>query len=874
MPRRFGCLHHLSCLGVWLCCVTGWAGDLEPARLAFSSGQYAECIAQTRKIVAAQAEDEDAQLLLSEALWVTGQYREARTVITNAMAQDSRSMRLRWLAREVLQSNGESEAADRVVDQIIQSGASRPWTYRNDAGSLVILGQALLLRGLDPKRVFDQVFDNARKLDPKFKELYLAGGQLALDKHDFALAARKFQEGLKQLPEDADLHYGLARAYAPSDQGSMLKEITRVLEVNSNHIASLLLLVDHHIDAEDYPEAKALLQRINQINPWHPESWAYGAVLAYLQNDLEAEKTARQTALKFWLENPRVDHLIGLKLSQNYRFTEGAAHQRQALEYNSDYLPAKAQLAQDLLRLGEEAEGWKLAQEVQKQDGYDVQAFNLVALHDKMDKFITLTNDDFLLRMGNGEAPVYGAQVLRLLSEARTNVCRKYGLELKQPTIVEVFPEQKDFAVRTFGMPGNPGYLGVCFGRVITANSPAARGSHPVNWQAVLWHEFCHVVTLQLTRNKMPRWLSEGISVYEEIQANPSWGQHMNPQYQEMILGDDLTPLSKLSAAFLSPSSDLHLQFAYYEASLVVEFLVQRFGIEQLKAILHDLGDGVEINSALQKNTLPIQKLDEEFAAFALKRAHELAPGLDFEKPEFAKEPEAGPPRKAPGKPKPKPESTDSWATWSKNRPTNFWAMSFQAQEFVEAKKWTEAKPILTRLIELYPDVSGPDSAYRLLAAAHRALGETNAEREVLAKFAQQDDEAIDAYLRLMELDKAAKNWSAVIQNGRRYLAVNPLVPAPYRFLAEASEKQNDGGTALTAYRALLALGPPDPADVLFHLARLEYRQGDPAARRHVLQALEEAPRFRAALALLLEIDAASSHPKINQAANAPDAPP
>ena len=40
----------------------------------------------------------------------------------------------------------------------------------------------------------------------------------------------------------------------------------------------------------------------------------------------------------------------------------------------------------------------------------------------------------------------------------------------------------------------------------------------------------------------MPRWLSEGISVYEERQENPAWGSAMNPRYREMILGDDLTP--------------------------------------------------------------------------------------------------------------------------------------------------------------------------------------------------------------------------------------------------------------------------------------------------------------------------------------------
>src|SRR4029077_16209824 len=226
-------------------------------------------------------------------------------------------------------------------------------------------------------------------------------------------------------------------------------------------------------------------------------------------------------------------------------------------------------------------------------------------------------------------------------------------------TIVEIFAEQKDFAVRTFGMPGNPGYLGVCFGSVVTANSPAVQHGHPVNWQAVLYHEFCHVITLQMTKNKMPRWLSEGISVYEEGQQNPAWGQRMTPKYREMILGDDLTPVSKLSGAFLDPKSEMHLQFAYYESSLVVEFLVQRFGLDKLKAILGDLGQGMPINEAIERNVSQtrlndllransgetngaMERIDQEFAAFARERAEKLAPGLDWEKPEFAKDREEG----------------------------------------------------------------------------------------------------------------------------------------------------------------------------------------------------------------------------------------
>src|SRR5437867_8357288 len=169
----------------------------------------------------------------------------------------------------------------------------------------------------------------------------------------------------------------------------MADSLDDALERNSNHIGSLLLLVDHSLDAEDYGQAQTLLERIKAINPRQPQAWAYRAVLAHLQHRPEAEQSARQTALKSWPANPEVDHLIGLKLSQNYRFAEGAAYQRLVLEHDPDYLPAKAQLAQDLLRLGDETEGWKLAQEVQKLDAYDVEAYNLVTLHDTMAKFAT-----------------------------------------------------------------------------------------------------------------------------------------------------------------------------------------------------------------------------------------------------------------------------------------------------------------------------------------------------------------------------------------------------------------------------------------------------------------------------------------------------
>ncbi len=320
-------------------------------------------------------------------------------------------------------------------------------------------------------------------------------------------------------------------------------------------------------------------------------------------------------------------------MAQKYRFTEAAAEQRRALDFDPTYLPARRELAGDLLRLGQDDQGWALAQAVHSQDDYDVTSYNLVTLHDQMAKFKTLTNANFIVEMSAHEAELYGSRVLDLLGRARETLCRKYGVELGQRTTVDIFPEQRDFAVRTFGMPGNPGYLGVCFGSVITANSPASQGSNPANWEDVLWHEFCHVVTLTLTKNRMPRWLSEGISVYEERQANPAWGESMNLAYREMIVTNALTPLGELSGAFLTAKSSRSLLFAYYESSLVVEFIVQQYSLDTLKAVLGDLRDGAEINRAISAHTAPMPELEKSFAAFAHDKAKNLAPGADLEKP-------------------------------------------------------------------------------------------------------------------------------------------------------------------------------------------------------------------------------------------------
>ena len=803
----------------------------------YRTGKYAESIDLAAKAIAGGEISEAWPVLKLKGELTLGRYADARKTLEAALGRFPYSVQLRWLGRDVYRFNNLPERAKRMGEEMGEHVRQAAWRYR-DAANAVVVGRFLLSQGVDPKQVLDAIYNEAKKQQPALAEPWLASGELALEKNDYALAAEVFERAAKLASDEPDAQMGLARAFAASDPKQAQEAIEAALAINPRHIESLLFLVDDYVDSERYDDASELLDRVDQINPEHPRHWAYRAVLAHLNNDAAKENECRQAALRSWTANPEVDQLIGAKLSQKYRFAEGARYQRQALKFDPAFLPAKIQLAQDLLRLGEEDAGWPLADEVYDKDGYNVLAHNLVTLHDSLGKFRTLEGDGFVLRMESREAEIYGRRVLGLLGRAKERLCQKYDVNIDEPVIVEMFPRQQDFAIRTFGLPGGAGFLGVCFGRVITANSPASQGEHPTNWEATLWHEFCHVVTLHKTNNRMPRWLSEGISVYEERQADATWGQTINPRYREMLLADDLTAVSQLSGAFLHPPTPLHLQFAYYESSLVVEYLVEKYGLPTLKRILVDLGVGMPINDSLARYAGSLDALDREFAEFAVKSAKQMAPHADWSDPKLSAA----------------AKSADI-AAWLKDHPTNYRALQRLAMQLIREKQWKSALEPLKKMIDLYPTDGGGSNPYAPLATVYRELGDAKQERATLEKLVSLTSDNVDAHSRLMELSVAAEDWPAVLGQGDRLLAVNPLRPAPYRAMATAAQRTGADKQAIDAWRALLLLDPIDPAEAHYQLATLLHKTGDlKAARRQALEALEEAPRYRAAQRELLAI--------------------
>jgi tetratricopeptide (TPR) repeat protein len=353
---------------------------------------------------------------------------------------------------------------------------------------------------------------------------------------------------------------------------------------------------------------------------------------------------------------------------------------------------------------------------------------------------------------------------------------------------VEIFPDEEDFAVRSFGMPSPEGYLAVCFGRVITAGSPAARADEPVNWEAILWHEFCHSVTLDLTNHQMPRWLSEGISVYEEQQENPAWGQRMTPQFRRMILDGELVSVARMGEAFAAPEGPEQVPFAYFEASLFVEFVVEAYGFDALKSVLRDLGAGLTLEVALERRTEPLANIEESFAAFARRRAEEQGSQADWEPADLGTL-LAG--------------DAAALEKWLKEHPNNLMGLHAFARHLLARGEFEQAKEPLRQALALLPGQVGPSSAYVLLAEVHRELDEPAEERRVLRELAERDGSALPMFQRLLELDLAAEDWEGALRTAEDVLAVNPLTPEPYRAIVKAAEMLDREERASVARRAL-----------------------------------------------------------------------
>ena len=78
--------------------------------------------------------------------------------------------------------------------------------------------------------------DAAEKSDPTSRVVPLAKGELALSKSDFTLASRVYQLALKKFPNDAEIHFGVAKSFESSDRKMMQKHLEAAIAAKDEEL--------------------------------------------------------------------------------------------------------------------------------------------------------------------------------------------------------------------------------------------------------------------------------------------------------------------------------------------------------------------------------------------------------------------------------------------------------------------------------------------------------------------------------------------------------------------------------------------------------------------------------------------------------------
>lgn len=725
---------------------------------------------------------------------------------------------------DVFRATGGRENAKGVVEILLNGLVEPPWD--DGTAAVVAYAELALLSGADGKKVLTELLEPAKEIDPKERDVYLSIGRLGLKHHDMGLAAENFRAGLKLFPGDAEFLLGMDRAGLPLPEEQVDEEkgiggyADLALEANPNFPDALLYKAISLTGRKDFEAAGEMLVRLFSVNPSHPEGHGLAAAIGFLKEDVKAAETSLHQARKFWKDNPSVWSVVGETLVGQYRFAEGLVYLKKAAAAAPDSPRILFELGSNQLRFGEIDAGWKNVERALELDPYHVAAFNLMALRDKIAAYPVLERNDVMLRMSPEDMAVFGQRAMDLAVRAKESLAEKYRVELSQPVMVEMLPEQEDFAIRTFGLPGGESFLGVCFGPLITMTSPRGRLGR-ANWESVLWHEMAHTVTLDMTRHRIPRWLSEGISVYEERQAREGWGQGMNSVFRAQLLEDELAPVEALDKLFAGSN----IMLGYYQSSLVVEFIVGRFGFESLRRILNDLASAVPLEKAFATYSLPLSELNSEFEKFARKLAQAYGSELDW----------------TPLTDTEYKEYRDAPEKWVSANPKRYAAAMMLSSKFLGEGKWEEARNLAVSMIRSAPDNREDFSPYEVIADACKGLGDTAGERAALLRLYTLDANRSEAAARLLKLDGADST------DADRMLETHPFQDQAYRILAKET-------TSRGAYESLLGLEPRDATRLHYELAMI-LRETDPkAARRHVLQALEDNPRFTLALDLLVSL--------------------
>jgi tetratricopeptide (TPR) repeat protein len=789
---------------------------LQAATRALLDGRYDEVDQLTAQL---DQRDPGVVALKARAAIARGRYADAEAALRPAALRAPASAAALELGL-LLQMLGQSDAT--ALLRGVATGAP----------DLVVAGRALHALG-----AFDEandVFRNAAARAPKDPAINTAWGELYLDAHQKADALEFFQAALEADPKWTPALLGAAQALVDDDPPQAVAAASKALEINPSYVDAHVLIASQAMDQDHRDEARQSLQKAFAVNPSSLDAHAGLAAIAYVEDKTAEFDAEVAKALAIAPNYGEVFRVAGELAAHNYRFDEAVALLRRGLALKPRDPQMLSDLGMHLLRTGDEPGAREALEASFKLFPRDKPTKNLLDMLDKLDKFVTVRDGDLIFRFHPDEAAVLQEYAIPLAHQALSDYAARYEFTPRGPILIEVFPKQDDFAVRNVGLPGMIGALGACFGRVVTMDSPKATPS-AFQWEATLWHELGHVVTIQASNQRVPRWLTEGISEYEQKRARKEWARQMDMEFASLMNDDKVIKLRDLNAAFTDPRK---IGVAYFQGSVVVEYLVDTYGQAGLNRLLRAYGQGLDTGAALRSALdTDFDRMQSGFDQALERRFGSIRRAL------------AGDDAEALSK-----KSVEELKTLAAAEPGRYWpqmALGRALRMRADADGAMRAFELAASLIPLAP---APHAQMAQIALEKK--DRTRAIAELQALLAVDFDNLDAARDLASEMRKAAVNDVARIRAvNERIVALDPFDGDAHTILGRLAMDRNEAEVAMRDFKVALALHPVDLAAAHADLAGSYFKAGRTAdAKKETLAALEIAPTYPPAQELLLKL--------------------
>lgn len=400
----------------------------------------------------------------------------------------------------------------------------------------------------------------------------------------------------------------IASDYQPATSAKATETLPKAAEETVQNITASDPAIQKHLqDSKDYilngkfQNAVESLKMALEKNPSNQEikkaiSATYGIIAAKKAETGNYKDAVEdfKNAVKYSSEDPKLYLGMGSVYLQLNKNTEAEGALNSAINIDPNLSEAYHLLAVLYYYKNDDvAKAISYLEKVLSIDSSDQQARHFLSKirreKDTNEKFTKELASHFTIRFEGPEEREKGRLVISILEDAYREIGRELSAYPDAEIIVYLYTRQQ------FRNITRTQWAGALYDGMIRVPIGGYRNEFKELKQN-LYHEYTHALIQSIVKNgKCPSWLHEGLAQYFEDKDKLDYRRQTIKELQKRKV---VIPIKHLEGSFMRLNS-AQAQVAYSLSLAILEFMIERYGMYNVKRVLEELGKNKSIDEAM-----------------------------------------------------------------------------------------------------------------------------------------------------------------------------------------------------------------------------------------------------------------------------------